>query len=222
LEVQPGPHVKLIVQDTGHGIDPSILDRIFDPFFTTKEPGVGTGLGLSVVHGVVKNYGGAVAVESLPGEGTIFEEFFPAIEALTEDPAMATIPLPRGKERILVVDDEPALASATKRMLERLGYQVELRTSGIDALEAVRQQSKEKPFDLVVTDMTMPHLSGADLARELLKLQPGIAILLCTGFSEKMDSEIAKRLGTQGFLMKPVGFTKLATVVRKVLDERAG
>ena len=219
-ELQHGPHVKLTVKDTGHGIDPSILDRIFDPFFTTKEHGAGTGLGLSVVHGIVKSHGGTIVVESLPGEGTTFHVFFPAIEATAELPAVAAVPLPRGRERILVVDDEPALVKATKQMLERLGYQVEFRTNGVDALEAIRHQSKEKPFDLVITDMTMPHLTGADLAKELFKLQPHLAILLCTGFSEKMDAEKAKSLGIQGFLMKPVVLKELAVMVRKVLDER--
>ena len=219
-ELQPGPHVKLTVQDTGHGIDPSILDRIFDPFFTTKGPGVGTGLGLSVVHGIVKSHKGTIVVKSLPGQGTTFEVLFPAIEAAAEVPAMAAVPLPHGNERILVVDDEPALARAAKQMLERLGYQVEFRTNGIGALQAVRQQSKEKSFDLVITDMTMPHLTGAGLARELLKLQPDLVIVLCTGFSETMDKEKAKSLGIQGYLKKPVVFGELAAMVRKVLDEK--
>jgi len=217
-DLQPGPHVKLTVQDSGHGIDPAILERIFDPFFTTKGPGAGTGLGLSVVHGLVKNHRGAILVKSVPGEGTTIEVFFPVIQASAEDPMVLTAPLPRGNERVLVVDDEPALARAVKQMLEQLGYQVEFRTNGIDALAAVRQ-ADEKPFDLVITDMTMPHLTGADLARELLKLQPHIAILLCTGFSEHIDAETAERLGIQGFLMKPVVFPELAAMVRKVLDE---
>lgn len=220
-ELQPGPHVKLTVKDTGHGIDPFVLDRIFDPFFTTKAQGVGTGLGLSVVHGIVKSHQGAIVVESLPGEGTTFHVFFPTSGTAAEIPAVVEVPLPRGRERILVVDDEPALAKATKKMLQRLGYLVESRTNGVDALEAVRHRSKEKAFDLVITDMTMPHLTGADLAKELFKLQPDLAILLCTGFNENIDAEIASSLGIQGFLMKPVVFTQLATMVRKVLDEKS-
>jgi two-component system, cell cycle sensor histidine kinase and response regulator CckA len=220
LELQQGPHVKLTVMDSGQGIDPSILDRIFDPFFTTKEQGVGTGLGLSVVHGIVKSHGGAIAVESLPGAGTSFHVFFPAIEAAAELPAAAAVTLPRGRERILVVDDEPALAKAATKMLERLGYRVEFRTNSVDALEAIHHQSKEEQFDLVITDMTMPHLTGADLAKELLKYHPRLAVLLCTGFSEKIDAEQAASLGIQGFLMKPVVLKELAAMVRKVLDER--
>ncbi|MFZ2447884.1 MAG: response regulator [Syntrophobacteraceae bacterium] len=219
-ELQHGPHVKLTVKDTGHGIDPSNLDRIFDPFFTTKEQGVGTGLGLSVVHGIVKGHGGAIVVESRPGEGTAFHVFFPAIEAAAEQPAMVDAPLPRGRERILVVDDEPVLAKTAKQMLERLGYCVEFRTSGVDALEAIRHQPKEDPFDLVITDMTMPCLTGADLTRELYKVRSNLAVIICTGFSEKMDREKAKSLGIQGFLMKPVVLKELAVMVRSVLDER--
>lgn len=219
-ELQNGPHVELTVKDTGHGIDPSILDRIFDPFFTTKGQGVGTGLGLSVVHGIVKSHGGAIEVESHPGKGTTFHVFFPAIEAAAELPAGEAVPLPCGRERILVVDDEPALAKATKQMLERLGYQVEFRTNGIEALEAIRHHSTGKPFDLVITDMTMPHMTGLGIARELLRLQPNLPILLCTGFSENMDAEKARRIGIKGFLMKPVVMRELAAMIRTVLQER--
>jgi PAS domain S-box-containing protein len=218
-ELQYGPHVKLAVKDTGHGIDPSILDRIFDPFFTTKKHGVGTGLGLSVVHGIVKSHGGAIEVESHPGKGTTFYVFLPEIESAAELPAGAALPLPCGRERILVVDDEPALAKATKQMLEGLGYQAEFRTNGIDALEAIRHHSTGKPFDLVITDMTMPHMTGLGLARELFRLQPNLPILLCTGFSENMDAEKARKIGIKGFLMKPVVSRELAAMIRTVLDE---
>ena len=219
-DLQPGPHVKLTVKDTGCGISPAILDRIFDPFFTTKEKGVGTGLGLSVVHGIVKSHGGTIEVSSLPGEGTTFHVFLPCIEKAPATEAADSSPLPRGRERVLVVDDEPALAEAIKQMLERLGYQVDFRTNGVEALEAFRNQSKEKRFDLVITDMTMPHLTGIELAKELLKLDPNLAILLCTGFSENADAEKAKRIGIQGFLMKPVVLKELAEMVREVLDEK--
>jgi len=129
-------------------------------------------------------------------------------------------PLPRGRERILVVDDEPALAETTKHMLDRLGYQAVFRTNGIEALEAFRNQPEGKGFDMVITDMTMPHLTGLDLAKELLKLDPNVAILLCTGFSELADAEKAKKMGLQGFLMKPVVLRELAGMVRNVLDKR--
>lgn len=218
-ELLYGTYVRLTVKDTGHGIAPSILDRIFDPFFTTKKQGVGTGLGLSVVHGIVKRHGGAIEVESVPGQGTSFHVFFPAMEAAVEKPVVQAGALPGGSERILVVDDEPGLAKTTMQMLERLGYRVEFRTNGADALEAVRARAHENRFDLVITDMTMPHLTGADLARELFKLDPQLAVVLCTGFSERMDPEKAQKLGIQGFLMKPFALRDLAEMVRKVLDE---
>jgi len=216
--LQAGSYVKLTVKDTGHGIDPSILDRIFDPFFTTKERGTGTGLGLSVVYGIVKSHGGAVKVASSPGQGTTFDVFFPVIKAAVRKPAVKEALLPLGLERVLVVDDEPLLASAIKQMLERLGYMVQFRTSGVDALEAFRHQSPQHPYDLIITDMTMPHLTGADLALEVHRLQPQIPIIICTGFNENIDAEKAESLGIQGFLMKPVVLKDLANMVRKVLD----
>ncbi len=217
----PGPCVKLTFRDTGHGIDPSILDRIFDPFFTTKEQGAGTGLGLAVVHGIVKGHGGTIEVESRPGKGTTFQVILPAIERKRVPQRQAAAPLPRGRERILVVDDEPALTLAVKKMLERLGYQVECRTNGIEALEVFLHGTTGAPFDLVITDMTMPNLTGTDLALKLLKLQPDLPVLLCTGFSEKMDAETARDFGVRGFLMKPVVMRKLAETVRKLLDENS-
>jgi PAS domain S-box-containing protein len=217
--LEPGLHVKLVVTDTGHGIDPAIMDRIFDPFFTTKEQGAGTGLGLSVVHGIVRSLGGAIGVESVPGKGAVFNVLLPAMESAGVAEPVEAEPLPRGRERILFVDDEPALARATKQMLQRLGYEVDCRASPIEALEAFRLHSKEKPFDLVITDMTMPHLSGADLARELIRLQPGLPVILCTGFSEKMNAERARSLGIKGFLLKPVLLNELAVTIRKVLGE---
>jgi CheY-like chemotaxis protein len=220
-DLQPGPHVKLTVKDSGCGISPAIHDRIFDPFFTTKEKGVGTGLGLSVVYGILKSHGGTIEVSSIPGEGTTFHVFLPSIEKAPVKEEADSALLPRGWERVLVVDDEPALAEVTRQMLERLGYQVDIRINGIDALEAFRNQSEEKRFDLVITDMTMPHLTGIELAKKLLKLDTNLPILLCTGFSRKADAEKAERIGIKGFLMKPVVFRELAGMVRKVLDEKA-
>jgi PAS domain S-box-containing protein len=217
--LQPGPHVKLTVKDTGHGISPAILDRIFDPFFTTKEPGVGTGLGLSVVHGIVKSHGGAIEVESQPDKGTTFQVVLPTLESSPGLEPVETSPLPRGQERVLLVDDEPLLASVAKEMLEHLGYKVDYRTNGIEALEAFRFQLAKKPYELVITDMTMPHLTGAELAGELLKLQPDLPIILCTGFSERISEEKAYSLGIQGFLVKPVLFKQLAEMTWKLLHK---
>jgi PAS domain S-box-containing protein len=219
-DLRPGPYVKLTVQDSGCGMSPAILDRIFDPFFTTKEKGVGTGLGLSVVHGIVKSHGGTIEVSSAPGAGTTFHVFLPSMKKARVTDATESSPLPRGRERVLVVDDEPALAQATKKMLARVGYQVDFRTNGIEALEAFRNQPEQKRYDLVITDMTMPHVTGIDLAKALFKLDPNLAIILCTGFSENIDAEKANRIGIQGFLMKPVILKELAGMVRKVLDEK--
>ncbi|MBI5581645.1 MAG: PAS domain S-box protein [Deltaproteobacteria bacterium] len=217
--LQPGSHVKLTVTDTGHGMEPGVLDRIFDPFFTTKEQGTGTGLGLSVVHGIVKSHEGGIEVNSVPGKGTTFRVFFPARQSAPASETVEAAPIPHGREKLLIVDDEPALATATTQMLECLGYEVDYRTNGLEALEAFRHQSDEKPYALVITDMTMPHMTGVDLARELLKLRPNLPILLCTGFSEKSSPERAKSLGFQGFLMKPFGLRELAGTVRKMLEK---
>ncbi|MFZ2448432.1 MAG: response regulator [Syntrophobacteraceae bacterium] len=215
--LQPGPHVCLTVKDTGVGIDPAIIDRIFDPFFTTKGVGVGTGLGLAVVHGIVKSHGGSIDVGSLPGKGTTFEVFFPTI-GRTRNVEQTGGPLPRGRGRILVVDDEPALAMVMRAILERLGYAVDCRTSSVEALDAFRNQPADMPFDLVITDMTMPQLTGAELARQLHQLQPDLPIILCTGFSDRIDAEKAKELGMRGFCLKPVVLKDLAELVRKALQ----
>jgi CheY-like chemotaxis protein len=219
--LRPGRYVSLTVKDNGHGIDPSIIDSIFDPFFTTKELGEGTGLGLSVVHGIVRSHGGTISVESFPGKGATFTVLIPALEsAYVNIDAEASISLPRGQERVLVVDDEPSLAEMVEQMLTRLGYEAVSCTSGIEALEVFRHQPAEKPFDLVITDMTMPRFTGTDLARELSRLEPLVHIIIMTGFSQKIDAHKARDLGFQGFLMKPVTLAKLAIMVRTVLDRK--
>ena len=218
-DLQAGPYMQLTVHDTGHGIDAAILDRIFDPFFTTKGQGVGTGLGLSVVHGIVQSLGGAAEVQSTAGKGTTFQVLLPRIDAVQVMETVESAPLPRGQERILVVDDEPALANVVQQMLEHLGYTVMCCGSGKEAMEAFVKQPKERPFQLVVTDMTMPYLTGIDLARELHTLEPKLPVILLTGFSTKVDAEKSKNLPIQGFLMKPVVMKDLAELVRKVLDK---
>ncbi|MHC1744180.1 MAG: response regulator [Syntrophobacteraceae bacterium] len=216
--LKPGTYVKLSVKDSGHGIPPGILERIFDPFFTTKEKGAGTGLGLAVVHGIVKSLDGAIDVESVLDKGTTFQVLLPTIAGTAAPELVAAPSLPRGTEHILVVDDEPFLAQALKQMLERLGYTVECRSNGIEALEAFRHRREKQRFDLVVTDLTMPHMTGIELAEELLELEPTLPILLCTGFSEKMDARRAESYGITGFLMKPIPQKELASTVRQVLD----
>ncbi len=215
-----GLHVQLIVKDTGHGIGPAIMDRIFDPFFTTKETGVGTGLGLSVVHGIVKGHGGVIEVESEPDKGSMFKVLFPAAESAFSSDGVEPS-LPQGHERILVVDDEPGLAAAMGDMLESLGYETLRRTSSLEALETFLNQPANQPFDLVITDMTMPGMTGLGLARGLLQLKPELPIIICTGFSEHIGPERIGKLGIKGFLMKPVTLRDLAVLVRSALDETA-
>ena len=215
-DLRQGRYMKLTVADTGHGMDQATKERIFEPYFTTKKLGEGTGLGLSVVHGIVKGMGGAITVESVPGKGTTFCVFLPGIESGTAGRIEVTEPLPTGNERILFVDDEGALIEIGKKMLEHLGYKVTARTSSVEALNAFRAKPGE--FDLVITDMTMPNMTGVELAGEILRLQPGIPIILCTGFSELITAEKAKAMGIRELLMKPLVLADIAATVRRVLD----
>jgi PAS domain S-box-containing protein len=210
-----GRYAQLRVQDTGTGIPADILDKIFQPYFTTKEKDKGTGLGLAVVHGIVQSYGGDIRVDSAPGEGTTFDIYLPTIKAPAESTASPTA-MPRGDERILLVDDETVIVDIGRQSLERLGYRVESCTSSIEALE--RFQRDPDRFDLVVTDMTMPTLTGDQLARELLSLRPDIPVILCTGYSSRIDSRQAKALGIRAMLMKPLNLHDLARHVRRILD----
>ena len=215
-----GKYVQLTVSDKGGGIDPQIVDRIFDPFFTTKTQGNGTGLGLAVAHGIVKSHGGTIDVDNRPGEGATFRVLLPVMDSFSQLEAEIKTPLPRGRgERILIVDDEPELAMVAKKMLANLGYQAHSQTNSSEALEIFRLHLPEKPFDLVLTDLTMPHLTGLDLTRNLLSLQPDLPIVLCTGFKEKITEEEAKSLGIQGLLPKPFTIQALAVTLRQVLDE---
>jgi signal transduction histidine kinase/DNA-binding response OmpR family regulator len=217
-ELKPGTHVRLRVKDTGHGMDEATLAKIFDPYFTTKEKGVGTGLGLSVVHGIVKKHGGAIRVQSEPGSGTVFDLYFPTVPKT--DPAESGLKeeMPTGSERILLVDDEQVLADMGKEMLGYLGYRVETRTSSVDALGLFKADPFR--FDLVITDMTMPNLTGDKLAEELLRIRPDIPIVMCTGYSEKLMGERVRAAGIKGFVMKPILMAKLAGAVREALNVR--
>jgi len=214
-----GTYVQLTVKDKGGGIAPQIIDRIFDPFFTTKKQGAGTGLGLAVAHGIVKSHGGMIDVVSHPGEGAVFRVLLPAIDSFAQLDAEIKALLPRGRERILIVDDEPEVAIVAQKMLEFLGYEAYSQTSSIEALKIFHLHLPEKPFDLVLTDLTMPRLTGLDLAGKLLSLQPDLPIILCTGFKEKITAEEAKRLGIQKLLLKPFAIQALAVTIRQVLDE---
>ncbi|MEA1933383.1 MAG: response regulator [Thermodesulfobacteriota bacterium] len=216
-DMAPGPHLCLTVGDTGQGMGQTVMDRIFDPYFTTKETGKGTGLGLSVVHGIIKSHGGEIRVYSEPGKGTVFHVYLPVIKAdFVSSETVSDKALPTGHEHILLVDDEPRIIKMFQRILERLGYKVTARTGSIDALETFRAQPDK--FDLVITDMTMPNMTGDKLAGKLIKIQPDIAIILCTGFSEGMTKKKAASLGIKGFLMKPIKSKDLSMMIRKTLD----
>ncbi len=214
----PGVYACLTVADTGKGMDKDLTDKIFDPFFTTKPIGKGTGMGLSVVHGIVTAMGGAIHVYSEPEKGTQFHVYLPLEKSLSETQVThSKTELQGGIEHILLVDDEQAILTMEKRMLERLGYQVSSRTSSLEALEAFRANPYK--FDMIITDMAMPNMAGDKLSVELTKIRPGISILLCTGFSEIMSEEKAMLLGIKGFLFKPIVMNDLAQKVREVLDK---
>ncbi len=199
-DLSPGMYVKLTVSDTGTGIPPEILDRIFDPFFTTKGKGEGSGLGLSVVYGIARKHGGTVTVKSTLGQGSAFCVYLPAIERPSESKTIPVDTIPGGNESILLVDDEESLVGMNREILEGIGYRATETTSSIKALEMFRAQPDR--FDLVISDMTMPGMTGKELAIEILKIRPDIPIIFCTGFSDLITEESAKSIGIREFLMK--------------------
>jgi len=212
-----GPYAEITVSDTGHGMAPEVMERIFDPYFTTKEKGVGTGMGLAVVHGIVKSHGGAITAESKPGKGSSFYVYLPVIQEAEKKPETGdNAPLPTGHARILFIDDEPTLADIGKQALEHLGYDVVAKTSSIEALELFR--TKPEQFDLVITDATMPKMTGDRLARELMKIRSDIPIIICTGYSERITEEKTKKMGIKAFAMKPLTIRELALKVRETLE----
>ena len=214
-----GTYIKLTVSDTGHGMNQAVLEKIFDPYFTTKLPGQGTGMGLSTVHGIVKSHGGAIKVYSKPDKGTVFDVYFPVIETkIDESKPVSPGIIQKGYERILLVDDQEQIVSMVKQMSERMGYEVTARTSSVDALEAFKAGSDR--FDLVITDMTMPNMTGVELATQLIEIRRDIPIILCTGFSDLTDTNKAKAQGIREFLMKPIFKDQIARTVRNVLDEK--
>jgi len=218
LDIQPGSFIRLTISDTGHGMTPEVMSQIFDPFFTTKEKDEGTGLGLSVVHGIVKNCGGTITVYSEPGKGSTFHLYFPIIESKVEEKHQEYTIIPPGSERILFVDDEKAINDIIKKILTSLGYTVETRTSSIEALELFKAMPHK--FDLVITDMTMPQMTGDVLAQRLMKIRHDLPIILCTGFSEKITKEKAQAIGIKAFLMKPLLKDETAHTIRRVLDKK--
>jgi PAS domain S-box-containing protein len=218
-ELNPGRYLRLMVSDTGHGIDAETLERIFDPYFTTKEVGKGSGLGLAVVLGIVKRHEGAITVNSEPGIGTNFHVFFPKMESVAASAVDSTeLPLPKGTERVLFVDDEEILVEMGKSMLKWLGYEVSATTSSVQALELLAAHSDA--FDLVITDYTMPHMTGADLAQAAMRIRPDIPVILCTGFSDRITEEQARDMGIRAYAMKPLNMANIAETVRRVLDKK--
>ncbi len=218
-DVKAGTFHKLSVSDTGSGISPEIKGKVFDPFFTTKETGKGTGMGLSIIHGIVKSLGGFVSLYSQVGQGTTFHVFFPVIEKGVQFNSLKNIePAPTGKERILFIDDDEVLAQMGKDMLERLGYRVTVRKCSLEALETFQNQPDK--FDLVITDQTMPGMAGIDLARRMLQVRPDIPIILCTGYSSVVSEEKAKFIGIREFALKPLSKKNIAELIRKVLGDK--
>jgi PAS domain S-box-containing protein len=216
--LRPGLHTRLTCHDNGPGIEPDILDRVFEPFFTTKEPGQGTGLGLSVVHGIVRAHDGVITVQSRPGSGTCFDVYLPAAAPEQPDasePAVNGVLTP-GQERILFVDDEPVLLKASEKLLRQAGYHVTACADPQAAAELFRRSPQD--FDLVVTDYSMPKQNGVDLARELFKVRPGIPIIICTGFGAGLTREKGRQLGFAEVLLKPVDFDEFTRALRSALS----
>ena len=216
--ITPGSHLRLTVSDTGYGMAPETLERIFEPFFTTKEREEGTGLGLSVVHGIVTSYGGTITVYSEPEKGTVFHVYLPRIVVPTEAPALETVKsLPGGGECILFVDDESALVDIGRKMLEPLGYTVITSMNSPEALDLFR--SEPGRFDLVITDMTMPNMTGKELAERMIQIRPDMPIILCTGYSQETIVEPGQERTVRKVLLKPLERRTLAETIRGVLEE---
>jgi PAS domain S-box-containing protein len=215
-DIEPGEYVQIIVTDTGSGIAPHVMKRIFEPFFTTKEVGEGTGMGLPVVYGVVKSLHGTITVESEPGAGSTFRVFLPIAKTDEKPEGSEAQVAPKGTERILFVDDEEMLTEWGQAALERLGYSVTALTDSTEALKLF--SSDPSRFDLVITDQTMPKLTGMDLARKLLTIRNNIPIILYTGHSDSTSREKAKEAGIREFLMKPLEKQQLAEAIRRVLQ----
>jgi CheY-like chemotaxis protein len=212
-----GRHLELTVKDTGHGMEPQVLERIFEPYYTTKAQGKGTGLGLSVIHGIIKNHGGDINVVSQPGKGSTFTVYIPIIDDVelavdSEESAMAD----QGNERILLIDDEKQIIDIEQQILERLGYRVTSKTDSQEALEEFATLPEK--FDLVITDMTMPKMTGDELARKMMDIKPDIPVILCTGFNENITEEKALAMGIDRFVMKPIVKDELASTIRALLD----
>lgn len=208
--------ILITISDTGSGIDPEIIDKVFEPYFTTKDVGKGSGMGLAVVHGIIKNCGGNISVSSVPGEGSSFIIRLPGCSHNQESMVIESEGVSGGEENILFVDDETAIARMAKKLLSQLGYSVEVTTDPFEALRIFRREPDM--FDLIITDVTMPGMTGEQLALELMKVRPDIPVILSTGYSKKISEEDIAHLGIKAFTTKPFGRATLAAIIRKVLD----
>lgn len=215
-DLQPGAYVKLSIRDTGQGIAQDMMDKVFDPYFTTKDVGQGTGMGLAVVHGIAKAHRAVIEIDSTVGKGTTFHVYFPASKEKPRRAETAEQALPTGSERILFVDDELSIVRIGVKVLTKLGYSV---SSDTDPLRATARFSADPyRFDLVISDMTMPGMSGDALVKNLMETRPDIPVIICTGYSDRMSPDKAREMGIKGLLMKPIEQAELARMVRKVLD----
>ncbi|MFT5725950.1 MAG: PAS domain S-box-containing protein [Desulforhopalus sp.] len=210
-------YLEIKVSDTGIGIEPHVIEKIFEPYFTTKKPGEGTGMGLAMVHGIVESFGGKIIVASKVGRGTAFTIYFPICKSSKTELTDVSEELPKGQERILFVDDEVQIAKIGSRILDQLGYSVTSMGSSIEALELFQRSPND--FDLVISDVTMPGMTGDDLAIKLMQIRPDIPVILLTGYSKKLSEEKALEIGVKAFAAKPIVKAVLATTVRKVLDD---
>jgi CheY-like chemotaxis protein len=214
--IKPGTYLKLGVYDTGPGIAKEHLNRVFEPFFTTKPKGEGTGMGLSVVHGIVTGLGGLITVESETGQGARFDVFLPALENEPVNAVVDAKTLPVGVERVLFVDDEIFQTDMLKHMLELLGYKVTVSNHSQEALAIFKKDPSA--FDLIITDMIMPEMTGDILAKQMLQIRPDLPIILCTGYSENISEPQAKAMGVKAFVLKPLVMEELSNLLRQVLD----
>jgi CheY-like chemotaxis protein len=212
--LKPGSYLRLTVSDTGQGIPRDLMQKIFDPFFTTKKTGEGTGMGLAVVHGIVKSYGGAIRVKSEIDRGSTFEVFIPRADSEAEPRSSEARKLSFGNERVLLVEDEEMQLLSLERMLGRLGYRATSYRSGVDALADFEAHPND--YDLVVTDQTMPQMTGVQLAKAILRVRPDIPVILCTGYSEVIDADEARELGIREFIMKPFGVAEFSATIRRL------
>ena len=217
--LDPGPYLKLTVSDTGSGMTKATMERIFEPYFTTKSHAEGTGLGLTVVHAIVRSHKGNIKAYSEPGKGSSFHVYLPLLAGSdTAESIPATAPPAIGHEHILLVDDEATVVEPTQKILEQHGYRVTSTTSSVEALELFR--ANPTGIDLIITDQTMPYMTGDQLALEVKRLRPDIRIIICTGFSSTINEAKAEAIGITAFLMKPVLRSELTETVRRVLDAK--